>query len=141
LRSRGLSASQNIAGLAAASRAAPMPERRPLRLAFVAPSMEPAVGGAELTAWFLLQTAIACGHEAVVVTNRTPASLLVRRYGIRMEYVDGPDGIEHRLDVESPELVITQGNWALSVEEWCTRARIPFVLRCRATNCCACARR
>ena len=31
--------------------------------------------------------------------------------------------------MEAPELVVTQGDWALLVEEWCGRARVPFVLR------------
>jgi glycosyltransferase involved in cell wall biosynthesis len=125
----GLNEWQNAADLSSIAEASRSRTRRPLRLAFVAPSMEPAIGGAELTAWFLLQTALARGHDVMIVTNRTPASLLGRRRGVRIEYVDGPDGIERRLDIEAPELVVTQGDWALFVEEWCGRARIPFVLR------------
>jgi glycosyltransferase involved in cell wall biosynthesis len=125
----GLNEWQHAADLSSITEPSRGRTRAPLRLAFVAPSMEPAIGGAELTAWFLLQTALACGHEVMIITNRTPESLLRWRRGVRIEYVDRPDAIEQRLDMEAPELVITQGDWALFVDEWCGRARIPFVLR------------
>jgi hypothetical protein len=126
---RGLNEWQNIADPPSIADASRSRSPRSLRLAFLAASMEPAIGGAELTAWYLLQTARACGHDVLITTNRAPGSLLVRRRGIRIEYVDGPDAIGQRLDMEAPELVVTQGDWTLFVEEWCGRARIPVVLR------------